>query len=49
MKYSGSTSFIPAPFTTKNGKFECDMFQGNPSDYLLQELKSLFSNRNQNN
>ena len=48
-KYEGSTSFIPAPFKIVNGKFECDMFQGNPMDYLLRELKSIMSNRNQNN
>ena len=49
-KYGGSTSFIPTPFKINKGKFECDMFQGNPIDLFLEELKSIISNnKNQNN
>lgn len=49
-KYGGSTSFIPAPFKIVNGKFECDMFQGDPIDIFIQEVKSIISNnKNHNN
>ena len=48
-KFEGNTSFIPAPFKTVDGKFECDMFLGNPDDYLRQQLKSVISNHYKNN
>lgn len=45
-KYEMFSSFIDTPFTIKSGKFNCEMYLGNKSDYLFDQLKSILNGKN---
>ena len=35
--------YISAPYTYINGRFECELFWGDESDLLLEQLKSIMN------
>ena len=41
-KYGDKSCFIPPPFRINKGRFECDLFFGNPDDLFFFQLKKLY-------